>query len=162
MVDLKCLDDLPTRVLEVLRIFLAASSRGEKAVLVLETKSKAVTTKYRSVEVIVGGMLAPAQATISARRRKNPARARRSQLRLEVFRAKKLEEKAKLEHHQTLDNNAAGISSSIPNKLVLELAKQTDKTLVTPLAGTAIPQVNGGWKSIGLDTLLKVAIMWMM
>ena len=61
---------------------------------------------------------------------------------MEVFRAKKCEEKAKLEHHQT-SNNAAGISSSIPNKLVLELATQKEKILVTPLASPTIPQVDG-------------------
>ena len=141
MVELKSLDDLPSRVLDLLKTFLAANSRGETAVLVLETKNKAVNTKYRSVDTEAGSP-APLPNISQRRKRKNPARARRSQLRLEVFRAKKCEEKAKLEHHQT-SNNAAGISSSIPNKLVLELATQKEKTLVTPLASPTIPQVDG-------------------
>ena len=87
MVELRCLDDLPSRVLDLLKTFLAANSRGETAVLVLETKNKAVNMKYRSVDTEVGS---PAPVTNTSRRkRKNPARARRSQLRLEAFRAKK-------------------------------------------------------------------------
>ena len=141
MYHIRCLEDLPSRVLDLLKTFLAASSRGETAVLVLETKKKAVNTKYRSVDTEVGS---PAPLTNTSRRkRKNPARARRSQLRLEAFRAKKSEEQARLEHQQTLDNNAAGISSSNPNKLILKLAKQKEKTLVTTSATPTIPQVDG-------------------
>ena len=141
MVKLRCQDDLPSRVLDLLKTVLAASSRGETAVLVLETKKKAVNTKYRSVDIEVGSQ-APLTNT-SRRKWNNPARAKRSQLRLEAYRAKKLEEQARLEHQQTLDNNAAGISSSNPNKLVLKLAKQKEKILVTPSATPTIPQVDG-------------------
>ena len=74
---------------------------------------------------------------------------------MDVFRAKKSEEKAKLEHHQSLDNNAAEISSSTPNKLVLELAKETEKTLVTPLASPTIPQVDGVIEEDRLDIRSK-------
>ena len=98
MYHIRCLEDLPSRVLDLLKTFLAASSRGETAVLVLETKKKAVNTKYRSVDTEVGS---PAPLTNTSRRkRKNPARARKSQLRLEAFRAKKSEEQARLEHQQ--------------------------------------------------------------
>ena len=138
MVELRCLDDLPSRVLDLLKTFLAASSRGETAVLVLETKKKAVNMKYRSEDIVVGPP-APLSNT-SGRKRKNPARARRSQLRLEAFRVKKLEEKTRNEHQQTLDSNAAGISSSTTNKLVLELVKQKEEP---PPASPNIPQVDG-------------------
>ena len=40
-------------------------------------------------------------------------------------------------------SNAAGISSSNPNKLVLKLAKQKEKILVPPSATPTIPQVDG-------------------
>ena len=122
MVEIISLDDVPIRVLEVLKIFLAASSRGEKACLVLETQSKMVNTKYRSVETRAG--LPATETNTSMRRRKTPARARRSQLRLEEFTRKKLEEKAKLENQQTLDTTEAGIASSNANILVLELPKK--------------------------------------
>ena len=71
--------DLPHRVLDVLRTFLAASSRGEQAVLVLETRNCTLTTKYRNVETVAG---APASPTTN-RKKVNPARARRSRLRLQ-------------------------------------------------------------------------------
>jgi hypothetical protein len=141
MVEVNCLEDLPIRVLDLLKIFLAASSRGEMAVLVLETRSKAVTTKYRSVDIVVG---TPAHPTsTSTRRRTNPARARRSQLRLEEFKRKKLEEKAKEEHQNTLDSQAAGVSSSTTNRLVLELAKKEDRPVGNGLT-SPILQVDGG------------------
>ena len=118
MVDIKCLEEIPTRVMEVLKIFLAASSRGEKAVLVLETQNKAVTTKYRSVDTVVG-MPAPLPSTST--RRQNPARVRRSRLRLEEFAKKKLEEKSKREKQQTSGSLA---SSTATNRLVMELDKK--------------------------------------
>ena len=138
MVELRRLDDLPSRVLDLLNTFLAASSRVETAGLVMETKSKAVNTKYRSEDIVVGTP-APLSNTFG-RKRKNLARAKRSQLRLEAFRVKKLEEKTRNEHQQTLDNYADGISSSTTNKLVLELVKQKEKT---PSASPSIPEVDG-------------------
>ena len=51
MVDMT---SVPSRVMEMLEIFLAASSRGEKAVLVLETRMKTVNIKYRSVDTMAG------------------------------------------------------------------------------------------------------------
>ena len=120
MVDKYCLDDVPERVLDVLKTFLAASYRGEKAVLVLETQQKMVTTKYRSVETRPGSPVTCADTT--KKRRKTPARARRSQLRLEVFRKKKLEEKNNLE---TVNSSAAGeSSSSSASRVVIELTKK--------------------------------------
>ena len=71
MVDMT---SVPSRVMEMLEIFLAASSRGEKAVLVLETRMKTVNIKYRSVDIVAG---APAttdtSATPSIKRKLTPA-----------------------------------------------------------------------------------------
>ena len=131
MVDVKSLDDVPTRVLDLLKIFLAASSRGERAVLVPETRSKSLTAKYRSVDDDVVGV--PAPSTNNTLRKKTPARARRSQLRLETFVKKKSEEKTKKEQQQMLDSQAAGLTSSTSNQLVLELAKQDIRPVGTGL-----------------------------
>jgi hypothetical protein len=73
-VDLTIAQDVPPRVMYLLRIFLAASSRGKEAVLTLEISKKAIPTKYRSVE--------PQQPPKhNFAKKKNPARARRSRLR---------------------------------------------------------------------------------
>ena len=122
MVDVQGLSDVPPQVLDLLRIFLDASSRGEQAVLVLETRNSTLTTKFRTVETLTG---APATTRT---RKKNPARARRSQLRLEKFQKKKEEEKKANEDHQAeIDNqvcsHAAGDTSS-KNKLVVNLARK--------------------------------------
>ena len=50
MIDLTSAQDVPPRVMDLLRIFLAASFRREEAVLTLKTSKKAISTKYRSVE----------------------------------------------------------------------------------------------------------------
>ena len=71
--------DMPVRVMETLRIFLAANFRGEEAALVLETRKGVLTTKYRSVETVAGVL---AQTTKLAKKI-NPARARRSKARME-------------------------------------------------------------------------------
>ena len=52
MVDVE--GNVPPRVMELLKIFLAASSRGEQAVLVVETKARTLTTKLRNVECVAG------------------------------------------------------------------------------------------------------------
>jgi hypothetical protein len=44
MVDVTSLDDLPPSVMDLLRTFLAATSRGEQVILVLELKSKTITS----------------------------------------------------------------------------------------------------------------------
>ena len=120
---------------------MAASSRGERAVLVLETKDKALSTRYRSVEDDGDGV--PASSTSHTGKKKSPARARRSQIRLETFMKKKSEEKAKMEQKKVLDNKAAGVTSSCTsNKLVLDLAKQDSKAVGTGLP-SPILQVDG-------------------
>ena len=71
----------------MLRMFLAASSRGEHTVLVLESRRSTITTKYRCVENLAG---VPASFSQNGPKKKvNPARARRSKLRLEEFLKKK-------------------------------------------------------------------------
>ena len=84
-------DSVPPRVMDLLKLFLAASNRGEQAVIFLETRQRTLITKFRSVEKVAGTQ---AQLTTPStkKRRNNPARARRSQLRLEEFTKKKLEE----------------------------------------------------------------------
>ena len=154
MVDMT---SVPSRVMEMLEIFLAASSRGKKAVIVLETRMKTVNIKYRSVDTVAG---APAttdtSATPSIKRKITPARARRSKLRLEEFIRKKQGETASSDHQQTGENNevgsqaagntssitsgrTAGDTSSATNKLVIELPNtvEQDRPVET------IPQVDG-------------------
>ena len=72
----------------------AASSRCEEAVLVLETRKRTLTTKYWSGET-VAGVTAPT-ITSTNKNKKNPARPRRYNLRLDQFNMKKIEEK---KHH---------------------------------------------------------------
>ena len=120
--------DVPVQVLDQLRIFLAASSRGEEAVLILETRKNKLTTKYRSVELLAG---APA-STISSKpnRKVNPSRARRSKLRMELLTKRKLEEKKEQEEGsqelapaEEVTRLATGDTSSTANRLVLDLSK---------------------------------------
>jgi len=47
MVYVKSDQDVPPRVMEMLRMFLAASSRGEEALFVLETKKNKMTTQVQ-------------------------------------------------------------------------------------------------------------------
>ena len=108
----------------------------------MEARNKALTTSYRSVDDALVGV--PAPSTNNTVKKKSPARARRSQLRLETFMKKKSEEKAKMEQQQMLDSQAAGVtsSSSTSNKLVLELAKQDIRPVGTGLP-SPILQVDG-------------------
>ena len=76
--------------MDLLKIFLGARSRGENAVLILETRGKTISTT---------------NTPLSKKGRKNPARVERSQLRLEKF-MKKKEDKNQAE--SSLGNQAAG------------------------------------------------------
>ena len=124
--------DVPLRVLEMLRIFLAASSRGEEASLVLETRKGKLTTKYRCVETVTG--VPDPTSTNCTKKRMNPARARRSKARLENFTNKKIAEKQK----------AAGDTntSSTNRLLILELSKNENKPVETRSA-SLISQLDG-------------------
>ena len=90
MVDETSVDGLPPSVLDLLRIFLAASSRGEQVSLVLESRSKAITSKYWCVEKVAG--IPASTHTPTRTKKKNPARLRRSKARQEAFFSKKQEE----------------------------------------------------------------------
>ena len=75
-------------MLDMMRMFLSASSHGQHAVLVLESRNRTITTKYTSVENLVG---TPATSSTSKANKRNPARDRRSKLRLSEFMRKKKE-----------------------------------------------------------------------
>ena len=80
MVDVTSVQDVPRRMLDMLRMFLTASSAGEHCVLVLESRNGKVSTKYRSVEVESGN---PVKTSVP--KKKNPGRARRSKPRMRSF-----------------------------------------------------------------------------
>ena len=84
--------DVPPRVLELLETFLSASSRGEHALLILETRKTSISMKYRSVETVTGPS-ATTSPSAALKKKMNPARARRSKARLELFLKKKDEER---------------------------------------------------------------------
>ena len=102
-------EDVPPRLLERLRIYLATRSRGEQVVLILETRQGTLTTKYRTVEALAG---VPATTNTCSeppcKKKENPARARRSRLRLEKFMEKKVNEKLKAEETKLASEAAAG------------------------------------------------------
>ena len=123
MTDQVSAQDVPPGVIDLLRIFLAASSRGEEAVLILETRKNKLTTKYRSVELFVES---PASTIPSTK----PNRAKRSKLRMELFTQKKLEVKKEQEEGsqenapaEEVASLATGHTSSTANRLVLNLSK---------------------------------------
>ena len=131
MADAKLDQEVPPRVMDLLRMFLAASSRGEQAVLVLETRNSTLTSKYKSVETVTGAPVKKVPSTLPTRK-VNPAR--RSRARLEEFSKKKVAEK----------ENAAGdiTTSGTANRLILQLAKAKDKPVETRHA-SQILQLDG-------------------
>ena len=146
MVDLLSCHDVPSGVLDLLRIFLAASSRGESAIITLETRKKEITSSYRSVNVTGS----PATTNTENKKcKKNPARVRRSRMRLEQFMKRKEETKKQVESCHT-----AGATSSSDNKLVMELEKVEDRAEDRAAGAilSPIPQVDG---AIDKEDLLK-------
>ena len=137
MFDMISDQNVPPRIMEMLKIFLAASSRGDQAVLILETRKGTMTTKYRSVESLTGTPVPTSSP--SARRKNTPARARRSRQRLEEFNRKKLDEQKKAEE---VDNQVAGNTSSPTRKVVLDLPKVVN--IASPIA-----QLDGTEKETG-------------
>ena len=137
MIDMMSAQDVPPGGMGLLRIFLAASSRGEEAVLILETRRKTISTKFRSFESPVGVPAAPANITLK-KKKKNPARARRSKLRLEKIMEKKKEDKKQAE-------------SSNVSKLVIQLDKM-DRSVGADLT-SPIPQLDGAVNKVP-DTIL--------
>ena len=109
---------------------MATSSRGEEAVLILETRKNKLTTKYRSVELFVESPASTIPST-KPNRKVNPARAKRSKLRMELFTKRKLEEKQEegsqeLAPAEEVTCLATGDTSSTPNKLVLDMSKDRE------------------------------------
>ena len=86
------------------------------------------------MDTAVGSPAVPT-STIT-RRRKNPAQVRRSKLRLEAFKEKKIAEKKQLE-----EASNTGTTSNTDNRLILELDKVEDRTQSSPLS--PILQVDG-------------------
>ena len=119
MVDMNTQEeDVPPRLLEMLQIFLATKSRGEQAVLILETRQGTLTTKYRTVEALAG---VPATTNTCSeppcKKKENPARARRSRLRLEKFMQQKVDEKLKAEQPKVTNEAAGSYWLSLPMKI---------------------------------------------
>ena len=141
MEDSVSVQDVPNTVLNMVRMFLAASTRGDHAVLILESRNKQMITKYRSVEKVAG---APATANTqnlnTNRRRVNPARARRSKLRLEKFQRKKEDEKQQMQ--QETGNKACTGDSRSSSSLVVQLSKEV-KSNVEIGPHSPILQVDG-------------------
>ena len=54
MVDSDSDQDVPQRVLDMVRMFLASSTKGDNTVLILESRNRQIVTKYRSVEKVAG------------------------------------------------------------------------------------------------------------
>ena len=149
MVDVNSDEDVPPRVMELLRIFLAASSRGEEAVFVLETRQKKLTTKFRCMETVAGN---PATTTTNTKQRVNPARARRSRLRLEKFNQQKVKEREdEADSKQTGDQDPVSLAAGdTSTRLVIEIAKEKVSSGDT-LSGLPSPilQVDGDCISSG-------------
>ena len=142
MTDQESTQDVPPGVMDVLRIFLAASSRGEEAVLILETRKRVISTKFRRVEKTTGVPAAPINIPVP-KRKKNPARARRSRLRLEKFMERKLDEKKQAE-------SSYAATTSNANKLIIKLDKEEnrqDRSMGEDLT-SPIPQVDGAGRNI--------------
>ena len=95
MIDMSSTQEVPPGVMEMLKIFLAARSRGEDAVLILETRRKTLSAKYRSAENAAGSSAAKNTPALK-KRRKNQARVERSRLWIETFMKKKTDDKNRL------------------------------------------------------------------
>ena len=87
MDDTNSVQDVPPSVMDMLRLFLAASTRGEDISLVLESRMGTITTKYRCVGKVAGTSAAPSNT--SRQPKMKPARLWKSKLRQEEFSRKK-------------------------------------------------------------------------
>jgi hypothetical protein len=85
-------EEVPPGIIDLIGIFLAARSRGEDATLVLETRAKTISTKYKSAETSAGAPAAT-NTPLVRKRKMNPIRVQRSRIRLEKFMKKKEEDK---------------------------------------------------------------------
>ena len=131
--------NVPPGILEMLKIFLAASSRGEQSVLILETKDRTLTTKYRRMEVMTGTPACASTSIIAANKKVN--KARRSKLRLEQFMNKKMLEKNIVSGEQVGFPAAQNVGVA-SNQLIVSI-NQTETRPVETRLNSPIPQV--GW-----------------
>ena len=134
MADVTSDKGIPRRMLEMLRMFLAASSDGETALLVLESRNGKMTTKFRSVEASGSPVPTPPE-----HKKKNPARARRSKLRLDTFIRKK-EEARKLQT-ENRDSDAGETRSA--QFVGTEEPRAADKLIFDSGLPSPIPQLDG-------------------
>ena len=148
MVDVE--GNVPPRVMELLKIFLPASSRGEQAVLVLETKDRTLTIKLWNVECVAGAPAHTNTCAASRNKRDNPARVRRSQLRLEKFLKKKLEVSQRNPKTGTVELRNASPANCEDNRLILELDKLDNRPDKTG-PNSPILQVDGDQEYVGGD-----------
>ena len=136
MVAMQSVEGLPPSVLELLRMFLTASSRGEHVSLVLESRSKTLSSKYWSVEPLAGAPADRDTTSQNVKKRETPSRLRRSRLRQEeFFRKKQSESKSSgiQKSENTVENQVAGYKQLIT---VLENQSRTEQA-------EGIPQVDG-------------------
>ena len=120
----------------MVKMFLAASKRGDKTVLILESRNQKIFNKYRSMETVTGptATTSPSNTTTSSMRRKNLSRAKRSRLRLEKFNQKKEDEKV---DQQEIGSQSPAVAEATSTKLIIELDKEMKrKTRVNMLRKT--------------------------
>ena len=115
MIDLESVQDMPPWLIYLLKIFLDSSSRGEEAVLDLETRKKVISKKFRSDEKPAGVPAAPSNITFP-KKKKNPARVSRWRLRLEQIKVRKEDKKW-----------SSLAAEDITNQLVIQLDKKEDR-----------------------------------
>ena len=117
-------------------MFLTASSRGEHVSLLLESRSKTLSSKYWSVEPLAGVPADRITTSKNMKKRETPSRLRRSRLRQEeFFRKKQSESKSSgiQKSENTVENQVAGYKQLIT---VLENQSRTEQA-------EGIPQVDG-------------------
>ena len=135
MGDTNSVQDVPPSVMDMLRLFLAASSRGEDVSLVLESRMGTMTTKYRCVGKVAGTPAAPSNP--SRQPKMNPARLRRSKLRQEEFIRKKKAQKEESSGDQKLTPFVPNKMDG-PQQLVVQLDSQKELK-----SAEGIPQLDG-------------------
>ena len=121
MTDQGNTQDVPPGFMDLLRIFLFASSRGEEAILILETRKSVI------------GVPGPHQHTCE-QEKEEP---RRSRLWLEKFMERKVDEKKQAE-----SSHAAGTSDSSTDKKLIIKLDPTGRTGPWDLT-SPIPQADG-------------------
>ena len=110
----------------------------------------------------MAGDSATGSITTKPKSKNNPARARRSRLRLEQFNRRKVEEKqagtSSGQHAGNQDDcdRTAGDTSSTTNKLVIELAKDQNMDRPVENVTSPIPQVDGQEDSLAVQGEVKV------